>query len=359
MMKRILILSPYPEDVAAGQRLKYEQYYSSWIDAGFQLEKSSFFSNKTWNILWKKGNVFKKVLGTLAGYFRRLKDLRKIKDCEIVYIFMWATPIGLPFYEWLILKSGKKIIYDFDDAVFTSSDYFSLLNYIKGGHKSKFLIRNAHKIILSSPFNKNYCIEKNKYQSATYIPCSLNLKRFTMNTKDLLQPPILGWTGTFSSKPYLDTLKPIFYELKNHMDFKLVFITNFEYELPDLDLEVIEWSEKSEIDDLHKIDIGLYPLTKTPWSLGKGGLKTIQYMAAGIPTISTDFGTVKDFIVHKKNGFLVNTPSEWINAIIEITSNDELRKKIILSARQTVEERYSVSANKLKYLNILENLIKS
>ena len=88
-------------------------------------------------------------------------------------------------------------------------------------------------------------------------------------------------------------------------------------------------------------------------------MKTIQYMAAGIPTISTDFGTVKDFIVHKKNGFLVNTPSEWINAIIEITSNDELRKKIILSARQTVEERYSVSANKLKYLNILENLIKS
>ena len=30
------------------------------------------------------------------------------------------------------------------------------------------------------------------------------------------------------------------------MDFKLVFITNFEYELPDLDLEVIEWSEKSD-----------------------------------------------------------------------------------------------------------------
>ena len=92
MMKRILILSPYPEDVAAGQRLKYEQYYSSWINAGFQLEKSSFFSNKTWNILWKKGNVFKKVLG--IGYFRRLKDLRKIKDCE-TYIYVgyayWVT----------------------------------------------------------------------------------------------------------------------------------------------------------------------------------------------------------------------------------------------------------------------------
>ena len=54
-MKRILILSPYPEGVAAGQRLKYEQYYSSWENAGFQLKKSSFFDNETWNILWKKG----------------------------------------------------------------------------------------------------------------------------------------------------------------------------------------------------------------------------------------------------------------------------------------------------------------
>ena len=359
MIKRILILSPYPEGVAAGQRLKYEQYYSSWESAGFHLEKSSFFNNKTWDILWKKGNIFKKILGTFSGYFRRLKDLKKIKDCEIVYIFMWATPIGLPLYEWLILKSGKKIIYDFDDAVFTSSDYFSLLNYIKGGHKSKFLIKNANEIILSSPFNMNYCIEKNKYQSVTYIPCSLDLERFSMKTKKLNKPAILGWTGTFSSKPYLDTLNPIFYELKNHIDFKIVLITNFKYELPDIDLEVIEWSEKTEISDLHKIDIGLYPLTKSPWSLGKGGLKTIQYMAAGIPTVSTDFGTVKDFVVHKKNGFLVNKQSEWINAIIEILDNDDLRRKIVLSARQTVEERYSVSANKLKYLNILENLIKS
>ncbi len=358
-MKRILILSPYPEGAAAGQRLKYEQYYSSWENAGFQLKKSSFFDNETWDILWKKGKVLKKIIGTFRGYIRRIKDLKKIKDSEIIYIFMWATPIGFPFYEWLILKSGKKIIYDFDDAVFTSSDYFSLMNYIKGGHKSKFLIKHAHEIILSSPFNKNYCLEKNKYRSATYIPCSLNLERFTMKTNRLHQPPILGWTGTFSSKPYLDTLKPLFYELKNHIDFRLVFITNFDYELPDLNLEVIEWSEKNEINDLHKIDIGLYPLTKSPWSLGKGGLKTLQYMAAGIPTISTDFGTVKDFIVHKKNGFLVNSRSDWINSIMEILHNDDLRTKIVLSARQTVEERYSVSANKIKYLNILENLIGS
>ena len=67
------------------------------------------------------------MFGTLKGYIRRFQDLVKIKDYDIVYIFMWATPIGLPFYEWIIKKSGKKIIYDFDDAIFTRSDYFSLM----------------------------------------------------------------------------------------------------------------------------------------------------------------------------------------------------------------------------------------
>jgi glycosyltransferase involved in cell wall biosynthesis len=172
-------------------------------------------------------------------------------------------------------------------------------------------------------------------------------------------PPTLGWTGTFSSKPYLDSIKPVLYELKKHIEYKILFITNFDYELPGLDLEVIQWSEENEISDLSKIDIGLYPLTKSPWSLGKGGLKTLQYMAAGIPTISTDFGTVKDFITHQENGFLVNEQEDWINAVLSIASDEVLRNRMIASARQTVEERYSVSANKIKYLNILNNLSKS
>ncbi len=355
-MKKILVLSPYPEGFAAGQRLKYEQYFSSWEEEGFVLRKSSFFDKRTWDVLWKKGFYIKKVFGTLKGYIRRFQDLVKIKDYDIVYIFMWATPIGLPFYEWIIKKSGKKIIYDFDDAIFTRSDYFSLMTMIKGDYKLKFLIKYANEIILSSPFNLDYCKKNNIYSAATYIPCSLDLGRFTSRQKKIGDPPVIGWTGTFSSKPYLDSIKPILYELKKYLEYKIIFITNFEYELPGLDLEIIEWSEETEIEDLHKIDIGLYPLTESSWSLGKGGLKTLQYMAAGIPTVSTDFGTVRNFIKHNENGFLVRTKPEWISAILEIITNDYLREKIIDSARQTVEERYSVTANKLKYVEILQKL---
>tara|TARA_X000001036_G_scaffold374339_2_gene362684 strand:+ start:1634 stop:2707 length:1074 start_codon:yes stop_codon:yes gene_type:complete len=354
-MKKILILSPYPEGVAAGQRLKYEQYYESWEKEGFSLTKSSFFNDKTWDILWKKGFLLRKILGTFIGYFRRIKDLAKIRKCDIVYIFMWATPIGFPLYEWMILKSGKKIIYDFDDAVFSSSSFLSLL---KGGYKSRFLIQYSHQVILSSPFLIDHCERNNNLSKVQYIPCSLDTKRFQLKDPEWPEKIVLGWTGTFSSKHYLDSIRDVFYEVSKYIDVKIILITNFNYSLEGLDCEVIRWRESSEIKDLHRIDIGLYPLLKSEWALGKGGLKALQYMATGIPAIATDFGTVKNFITHQKNGFLVDTTEEWVDAIKTIAENPKLRNNIIINARDTVKNNYSVSSNEIKYLTIFKELSK-
>jgi len=268
---------------------------------------------------------------------------------------MWATPLGLPFYEWLILKSGKKIIYDFDDAVFSSSDHLSL---IKGGYKSRFLIKHSHQIILSSPFLLDHCMENNKHSKVEYIPCSLDLNRFKLKTSEWPKKIVLGWTGTFSSKHYLDSIRDVFYEVDKYLDIKIILITNFDYSLEGLDCEVIRWRESSEISDLHKIDIGLYPLIQTDWALGKGGLKALQYMAAGIPAIATNFGTVKDFITHEKNGFLVDSTKQWLNAVKRVVEDTKLRNNIIMNARNTVETNYSVSSNEKKYLTIFEELTK-
>ena len=339
--------------MAAGQRLKYEQYYKSWEIAGYELKKSSFFNANTWNILWKRGYLLRKILGTIQGYCRRINDLFRLQECDVVYIYMWATPIGLPFYEWLILKSGKKVIYDFDDAVFSSSDYLSIL---KGGYKARFLIKHSHNLILSSPFLLDHCIKANKFSKAQYIPCSLDLNRFKLKSSEWQKKITLGWTGTFSSKHYLDSIREVFYEVDKFMDIKIVLITNFDYSLKGLDVEIINWTEASEIDDLHRIDIGLYPLIETNWALGKGGLKALQYMATGIPAIATDFGTVKDFMSHQENGFLVTTKEQWIDAIKTVAENPKLRNNIIMNARNTVEKNYAVSSNENKYLTIFKEL---
>ncbi len=99
MKKRILILCPFPEGEAAGQRLKYELYLSSWKREGYNIDISSFSDLGLWKVLYKEKNFGKKIFGAVKGYLRRIKDLFIISNYDIVYIFMWVTPYGSTFFE--------------------------------------------------------------------------------------------------------------------------------------------------------------------------------------------------------------------------------------------------------------------
>tara|TARA_Y100000590_G_C15584392_1_gene963595 strand:+ start:46 stop:1125 length:1080 start_codon:yes stop_codon:yes gene_type:complete len=359
-MKKILILCPYPEGVAAGQRLKYEQYLESWKEKGFSVEISSFFDIHTWHILYEKKNFLKKILGTMKGYFRRIRDLLIINKYDLIYISMWVTPLGFTLFEKIVRRLNSKVIYDFDDAIFLDSKTTESFNssILRGSSKSKYLIKYSNHVILSSPYHLDYCRERNIFHSATYIPCSLDLGRFVL--KNINHQPdkkiVLGWTGTFSAIPFLDSIKEMLIELNKTEDFKLLLITNFDYFIPGIDLEVRRWNKKTEIGDLHDIDIGLYPIPMDSWGLGKGGLKALQYMSIGIPAVATDFGTTKNIIKNGETGFLVKHNNEWKEALKLLINDPHLRNKIGKEGRKIVEETYSVEINKYKYLDILQSI---
>lgn len=360
-MKNILILCPYPKGIAAGQRFKYEQYFNSWEEQGFKIEVSPFFDMKTWDILYSESNYFLKIIGTLKGYLRRLRDIFLLRNYEIVYIFMWVTPLGSTLFERLVRRLSRNLVYDFDDAVFLDSDKPKSINLsiVRSSKtiKSRFLISSSDHVILSSPFHLSYCKDLNLNHMATYIPCSLDTDRLTRkkNAYDS-DKLVLGWTGTFSSIPYLDLLRDVLMELNKTEQFKVLLITNFDYNLPDIDLDVIRWDKKSEVEDLHKIDIGLYPISRDKWSLGKGGLKVLQYMSIGIPSVATNYGTAIDIIKNGETGFLVDGKEEWISILKKLIKDKDLRLRVGKNARDQVVKNYSVKEIQSKYLEVLESL---
>mgnify|MGYP001275097968 CR=1 FL=1 len=353
----MLIICPYPRGWAAGQRLKYEQYISHWEKNGYEVVISSFFDLDTWKVLYAENNYIKKILGTIKGYFKRVRDIRNAKTYDVIYIFLWVSPFGKFFFEKALLKKAKKVIYDFDDSIFLDSNNF-FQNILKSPKKFNYLIENAHHVILSSPFNLHRCKEINLNNAVSYIPCSLDTTRFkpTEGKTALNKKIVLGWTGTFSSIPYLDSIKPILIKLREERDFKLLLITNFEYEFPEMELEVLEWKKESEISDLSKIDIGLYPIHMDEWSLGKGGLKMMQYMAIGIPGVATNYGTAQHIVNHGSNGYLVSTDQEWVDVLKLLIDNENLRNEIGEKARYDLEKNYSYNAVKNLYLNILNSI---
>ena len=151
-------------------------------------------------------------------------------------------------------------------------------------------------------------------------------------------------------------MRGVFLELNKRIDFKLRVIGNFHYDLPGIDLEVIQWTKETEVEDLQGIDIGIYPLAQDDWVLGKSGLKAIQYMAFGLPTVATDIGTTPRIIKHMANGWLVRTDEQWIDALEALIKNPRLRRDLGEAARQTVLENYSTDVIKSTYLSILNNV---
>ena len=357
----MLVLCPYPQNVAAGQRLKYEQYFDDWRKAGWDIEVSSFMDQSMWDVVWAKGHLFSKVLGVLRGHLRRLRDLIKVHRYDLIYVFMWVTPFGTSLCERLVRAQAKKLIYDVEDNILTEQqggageNPNAIVRFLKGVGKARFLIKRADHVITSSPFLNDFCLNLNERKTCTYISSSVDTDRYRpATTYSTDETVVIGWTGTFSSKIYLDLLSSVFQRLAKHLPFKLCVIGNFDYALPGVDLEVLQWNAAEEIAQLQKFDIGVYPLPINDWVLGKSGLKAIQYMALALPCVATDVGTTPLLIRNGENGLLVRTESEWEEALEKLIGDPSLRRRLGEQARKDAVEKYSTSAIAQQYREVIE-----
>jgi glycosyltransferase involved in cell wall biosynthesis len=357
--KKILIICPFPQGVAAGQRLKYEQYFNHWIDNGYEIIVSPFMNKFMWKVVYLKGQYLLKIIGTIIGYFYRLSDLFRIAKYDIVYIHMWVTPFGSTLFERIVRVLSKRLIYDIEDNTITNvgSSVNAIIAPLKNSNKNKFLMKVADYVITSSPVLNKHCLDVNNNKKCKYISSSINIENFLpVNAYSNNKKVTIGWTGTFSSKEYLDLLRGVLINLRSRCDFKLLIIGNFEYTFPEMDIEVIQWSKKNEVSDMQKIDIGIYPLSNDPWVYGKSGLKAIQYMSFGIPTVATNIGTTPLIIEHMKNGLLVNSDKDWTESLEELIKNPKLRKSLGRAARKTVVDRYSTDVIKMEYFSIISGM---
>jgi len=357
-LEKILVVCPFPEGVQAGQRLKYEQHFSMFRQNNYDVKVKPFINLKTWNILYKKGYYTNKFLGMVLGYIKRFFTIFILFRYDIIYVFMWITPYGPGIMERIYRFFSKKIIYDIEDNILViKKNEINPTAKFKSVKKIIYLIKNSDHIITSAPNLNEKCKSISLKNNCTYICASINIKRYVPNIKynnnDLLT---IGWTGTFSSKSYLELITPVFKRLYKLRKFKLKIIGNFNYHIEDINYEVVQWNKDKEIADLTEIDIGFYPLNIDPeWVSGKSGLKALQYMALGIPTIASNIGNVSSIINNMQNGILVNNNKEWLEAFIKLIDNPNLRKKLGMAGRETVVQNYSTDILTKKYLKVLKS----
>jgi glycosyltransferase involved in cell wall biosynthesis len=350
----LLVICPHPQDRAPAQRLKFEQYYPSWRAAGFEVDVRPFWAEGAWDVLYESGHRARKALAVLDGYRRRIRDVRDARKADLVYVFLEAAPVGPPVFERLIDRAAVPIVYDIDDLVYLphSSAHNRFMRFFRNPAKILELMRMARQVIVCTDHLAGVAEAQNPH--VTNISSTIDTDLYVPRPhRDVTSEVVLGWSGSHSTSPYLHLLDDVLRELQRTESIRIKVIGDGQFRIPGAAVAAQPWRLRSEVADLSEIDVGLYPLPDEEWVLGKSGLKALQYMALGIPTVAQRIGANLGIIEHGVNGLLAGSPAEWVECLLALIRDPELRRRLGEAGRQTVVERYSVRATEPKYLAIL------
>ena len=355
--KRILFLVPYPLGIAPSQRFRFEQYFDSLTEAGFEFDVKTFLDERAMIYLYESGNFFRKVLKVKLGLLKRMLQLFTLWKYDFVFIHREAAAVGPPIFEWLIAKVfRKKIIFDFDDAIWlkNTSSTNSVITWFKRYANASDTCKWAWKVSCGNDYLANHASKFN--QNVAVNPTTIDTENHHNRVKQFTDNKItIGWTGTHSTIKYLEAIVPIIRKLEREYDFNFLVIADWQPDFELKSLQFLPWNKETEIDDLLKMDVGVMPLEDDKWANGKCGFKALQYMALGIPAIVSPVGVNAKIVDHTTNGWICKTDKEWEHTLREILEKHIELKTFSAAARTKIEEHYSVKSNTSNFLHLFAN----
>ena len=359
-MPKILFIAAHRLNRSPSQRFRFEQYFSFLNRNGYECHLSYLLPEADDRIFYSEGNFIRKVSVVAKSFLRRRKDISKAKEYDIIFIQREAFMTGSVYFEKQLKKTGKKIIFDFDDAVWLPnvSEGNRKYEWLKNPSKTSRLISLADLVIAGNAFLADYANKFNK--NVQVIPTTIDTdyhKRKDHVKQD--ERICIGWTGSHTTIRHFEHAIPVLKKLKEKFGDKIYFkvIGDNAFQNKELCIKGTSWKLENEITELTELDIGIMPLPDDEWTKGKCGLKGLQYMALEIPTVMSRVGVNNAIISDGVNGFLAGNESEWIEKISLLIENPEARKKIGTEARKTVEGNYSVNSRKENYLAALKSLL--
>lgn len=357
---RLLAIVPSIHDTNPSQRFRIEQWEPLLHEMGVEVTFRPFENRELNGVLYKPGRTKEKVGLILNALARRAKSLGDVREFDAVYILRETALLGPPVFERWIRSTGVPFIFDFDDAVFVSyvSPSNGYLSYLKFPGKTRTICRLAAHVMAGNDYLADYARQVN--DRVTIVPTTIDTQKYTAQfPRPLQDPPVIGWTGSYSTAQHLRTLNGALQRLAKRERFRLRVIGAVGYELEGVDTEVLPWRSETEIADLRPFDIGIMPLPDDQWSKGKCGLKALQCMALGAATVCSPVGVNSVIIRDGENGMLAGTEDEWVEKLTTLLRSPELRERLGRAGRATVEEEYSAAAQAPRVFRIIESVVGS
>jgi glycosyltransferase involved in cell wall biosynthesis len=317
-MKRIVFLTHQNP-----QGYRIQQYFPFFEDAGFQVE-----------------------LITSRMHF--FKIVERIRGADVLYIqrLLFNT-----FKLSIIRAAAQNLVYDFDDAVMYGSKGKSPTR----ARKFKNMVTWADAVCCGSYFLLKEA-RQHRDDNIYYVPTVVDTDEYPVKKHTTRTPVTVGWIGSRSTLRYLVDLEDLVLASPHQKEviYKIVADRSLNTNAPNVIFE--KWTAAKEKSLLLSFDIGVMPLKDDIWSKGKCGLKLIQYMASGLPSITHPVGASQEIVTDGVDGMLRSDIDGWRNGIEVLTRDVAERTRMGREARAVVEQRYSLKVWGPRVREIIENL---
>lgn len=103
-------------------------------------------------------------------------------------------------------------------------------------------------------------------------------------------------------------------------------------------------------------DIGLAPLTGTPFDRSKSNIKALELSALGIPVLASDVEPYRDFVIDGVTGYLIRREHEWFKRLRELANDPDMREEMGVKARAHAAN-WTISAGWKRWATAYEELL--
>ena len=252
------------------------------------------------------------------------------------------------------------VIFDFDDAIFTTEvqerNWLTRYKLHRNEIGVPAMLKISKLAIVENEYNASFA--KNHVKNIGIITGPIdtlfyNPRQGKMAIKNESRV-VLGWIGSATTLPYLLEICDILEKIgRKYSNVYLNVVGAKKIHLREMEVTSDSWSIETEVDKLMKFDIGLMPVPDNAWTRGKGGYKLLQYMSMGLPVIASPVGINIDIVSHGQDGFLASSGKEWENFLRILIENRTLRECMGERGRKKIEDKYSLQRSQL----VLEELI--
>lgn len=342
---------------AASTRQRLLQYLPAFERAGIEIDYHPLLGNDYVRSLADGYAVSRASIA--AAYVRRLRQLSSARSADLLWVYAELFPWLPARFEQLAFRSGRPVIYDWDDAFFVPYDEARrrLVRRALGG-KLQPLLRGAAACTSGNAYLASYA--RRFCERTLIVPTVVD----TDSYRPIEEPPprklTIGWIGSPTTWANVRPLLPTLRSITQRFDLRFRVVGAGRQAAADRfdGMNLLEWSEASEVADVQAMDIGIMPLTDAPFERGKSGYKLIQYMACGLPVIASPVGVNSEIVVDGENGFLARDPTEWEARLVQLASDADLRRRMGEAGRSRAVERYSLASQAPRLIELFRSVIE-